>query len=89
MNEGSFMSTITIPQAATKTQIDNAKADLEAQVRADSPDAAIAKRYPKARLGSVDGDPKVISELDALVAYLQVLGTFVDFTAVDEASIRR
>ena len=26
MNEGSFMSTITIPQAATKTQIDNAKA---------------------------------------------------------------
>ena len=73
----------------TKEQIDNAKADLEAQVRADSPDAAIAKRYPKARLGSVDGDPKVISELDALVAYLQVLGTFVDFTAVDEASIRR
>ena len=73
----------------TKEQIDNAKADLEAQVRADSADAAIAKRYPKARLGSVDGNPAVISELDALVAYLQVLGTFVDFTAVDEASIRR
>jgi len=73
----------------TKEQIDNAKADVLAQVSAETPDAAVAKRYPKARLGAADGNPKVVSELDALVAYLQVLGTFVDFTAVNEASFRR
>ncbi|MDA8232207.1 MAG: cytochrome-c oxidase, cbb3-type subunit II [Magnetospirillum sp.] len=73
----------------TDEDIKNAKADLEEQVRSDSSDAAIAKRYPKARMGAADGNPKTITELDALVAYLQVLGTMVDFTAVDPASIRR
>ena len=73
----------------TDEDIANAKADLEEQVRSDSPDAAIAKRYPKARMGAADGNPKVVSEVDALVAYLQVLGTMVDFTTVDPASIRR
>jgi cytochrome c oxidase cbb3-type subunit 2 len=74
----------------TDDDIANAKADLEEQVRADSPDGAVMlKRYPKARVGAADGNPQVVSELDALVAYLQVLGTFVDFSTVDPASIRR
>lgn len=37
-------------------------------------------RYPKAVLGDFDGDPSKITEMDALVAYLQMLGTLVDFT---------
>ena len=74
----------------TDDDIANAKADLEEQVRADSPDGAVMlKRYPKARVGAADGNPQVVSELDALVAYLQVLGTFVDFSTVDPAAIRR
>ncbi len=73
----------------TDDDINNAKADLEEQVRSDSPDAAIERRYPKARMGAADGNPKVVSELDALVAYLQVLGTMVDFSAVNPESIRR
>ena len=31
-----------------------------------------------------DGQPNLISEMDALVAYLQVLGTMVDFNATEE-----
>lgn len=74
----------------TDEQIANAKADLEEQVKAESPDgAAVVGRYPKARVGAADGNPAVVSELDALIAYLQVLGTFVDFSTVDPASIRR
>jgi cytochrome c oxidase cbb3-type subunit 2 len=30
--------------------------------------------------GNFDGDPEAITEMDALVAYLQVLGRMVDFT---------
>ncbi|MEW5789834.1 MAG: cytochrome-c oxidase, cbb3-type subunit II, partial [Pseudomonadota bacterium] len=32
--------------------------------------------------GNFDGDRASVSEMDALVAYLQVLGTMVDFSKV-------
>ena len=38
-----------------------------------------AKRYPKTQSRDFDGNPGRISEADALIAYLQVLGTMVDF----------
>jgi cytochrome c oxidase cbb3-type subunit II len=38
----------------------------------------------QARAGNYDGNPSRITEMDALVAYLQVLGTMVDFTQYDE-----
>lgn len=65
----------------TDEMIANAKADLEAQVDPDSEGAeALLNRYPKAQVRDFDGDPTKISELDALIAYLQVLGTMVDFS---------
>ncbi len=74
----------------TDDQIKNAKADLMEQANADATDTSpIALRYPKAKLGDFDGNPQVVSEMDALVAYLQVLGTMVDFTTVKPDSIRR
>jgi cytochrome c oxidase cbb3-type subunit 2 len=70
----------------TDEMIQNAKADLEAQANVDSDGAAgVAQRYPKASVRTFDGDPAKVSELDALVAYLQVLGTLVDFTKFDAA----
>jgi cytochrome c oxidase cbb3-type subunit II len=38
----------------------------------------------QAQAGNYDGNPSRITEMDALVAYLQVLGTMVDFTQYDE-----
>ncbi|MFP4161526.1 MAG: cytochrome-c oxidase, cbb3-type subunit II [Ectothiorhodospira sp.] len=38
----------------------------------------------QARSGNYDGDPSRLTEMDALVAYLQVLGTLVDFGAYPE-----
>ena len=40
---------------------------------------AFAKRYPNATARDFDGNPRQVTELDALIAYLQMLGTLVDF----------
>jgi cytochrome c oxidase cbb3-type subunit 2 len=64
----------------TKEQIDHAIADLEAQANpnADGIDD-FHKRYPKAQARDFDGNADRITEADALIAYLQMLGTLVDF----------
>ncbi len=65
----------------TDEMIENAEADLKAQVDPLSEIYdAFSARYPKAQIRDFDGDPAVISEMDALIAYLQVLGTMVDFS---------
>ena len=47
------------------------------------------KRYPNAQARDFDGDPNHITEADALIAYLQMLGTQVDFKLYDnKANIR-
>lgn len=64
----------------TDEDIANAKDDLIAQGNADSSGAAdVEARYPKAVLGDFDGNPSRLTEMDAVVAYLQMLGTLVDF----------
>lgn len=60
--------------------IEAALQDVRAQVDPDSDEAeALLARYPKAQVRDFDGNPKVVSELDAMIAYLQMLGTLVDF----------
>jgi cytochrome c oxidase cbb3-type subunit 2 len=69
----------------TDEQIANAVADLKAQVDPDSPDAeALTKRYPKAVVRNFDGKSGAPTEMDALIAYLQMLGTLVDFKLYNE-----
>jgi cytochrome c oxidase cbb3-type subunit 2 len=65
-------------------QIEHAAADLRAQANPDDPGAAaFQKRYPKAVARNFDGSVKV-TEMDALVAYLQMLGTLIDFKLYDD-----
>ena len=59
--------------------IENALADLEAQTNPDADTAGLAQRYPKAVIANFDGNAAVVTEMDALVAYLQMLGTLIDF----------
>ena len=74
----------------TPEMIANAAADTVMQSTNDSPDAAdLAKRYPKVTARDFDGNPGRITEADALIAYLQLLGTQVDFKLYDDkANIR-
>ncbi|MBF0373277.1 MAG: cytochrome-c oxidase, cbb3-type subunit II [Alphaproteobacteria bacterium] len=74
------LSLVGVPYTAD--MITNALADLKAQATPDADVTGISARYPKARLGDADGKPEV-TEMDAIVAYLQVLGTMVDFTNFD------
>jgi len=74
----------------TDEQIENAQADLKAQANPEmgDPDALMA-RYPKALTGDYDGDPSKITEMDAIVSYLQMLGTLVDTTSYKTSPIGR
>jgi cytochrome c oxidase cbb3-type subunit 2 len=77
----------------SKDQIANAGADLEGQVDAFAGErSALKKRYgTRVNQRDFDGDPERITEMDALVAYLQVLGTMVDFRtykATDPENLR-
>jgi len=77
----------------TQPQIANAEKDLEAQVDAFAGEkSGVKQRYGgKVNQRDFDGDPQRITEMDALIAYLQVTGTMVDFKtykATDPANLR-
>jgi len=64
----------------TDQMVAAAVADVRVQVDPDADEVdAFLERYPKAQVRDFDGNPAMISELDALIAYLQMLGTLVDF----------
>jgi cytochrome c oxidase cbb3-type subunit 2 len=77
----------------TKAEIVGAKADLQAQADPFAGERSSVKQHYGAKVNQrdFDGDPERISEMDALVAYLQVLGTMVDFStykATDPENLR-
>jgi cytochrome c oxidase cbb3-type subunit 2 len=65
----------------SKKDIADAVLDMKAQADPMADAADLMKRYPKAQQRDFDGDPGRLTEMDALVAYLQVLGTMVDVNA--------
>ena len=70
----------------TQDEIDNAVADLFAQANPDGDGTGFTGRYTNARIADFDGNPAKVTEMDALVSYLQMLGTLVDFTQYDAKS---
>lgn len=72
------LATLGVPYDAA--MIEAAPADLAAQAQPDADVEAFLNRYPKAATGDFDGQPDRLTEMDALIAYLQILGRMVDFT---------
>jgi cytochrome c oxidase cbb3-type subunit 2 len=71
--------TVGVPY--TDDMIANAVADLQAQDDPSGASQGLLKRYgKKVTVRNFGGDPGRITEMDALVAYLQMLGTLVDFS---------
>lgn len=66
----------------SKEDIAAANTDLAAQADPDADTADLAKRYPKAQMRDFDGNPGRLTEMDAVIAYLQMLGTLVDVDKV-------
>lgn len=80
----------------TDAMIENAKLDLQAQADPDffpenvDYDYALTDRYEEiagrentVKVRVFDGDAKKVTEMDALIAYLQMLGTLVDFSTYE------
>lgn len=72
----SALSAVGVPYS--KEAIAEANADLVAQADPNADSAGLKKRYAKVQVRDYDGDPSRVTEMDALVAYLQMLGTLVD-----------
>jgi cytochrome c oxidase cbb3-type subunit 2 len=62
-------------------EIASAEADLKAQADPNASDTSLKAHYgAKVTVRNFGGDPDRITEMDALIAYLQMLGTLVDFS---------
>jgi cytochrome c oxidase cbb3-type subunit II len=73
------LSRVGVPY--TEADIEQARQDVLGQADPDTPAGDLVERYPGAQARDFDGDPDRVTEMDALVAYLQVLGTMVDVNA--------
>jgi len=71
--------------------IEKARTDLLLQAGAlpDADPSEVAARYPRAVAGDFDGRPEVVTEMDALVSYLQMLGTLVDFSNLSPEHLKQ
>jgi cytochrome c oxidase cbb3-type subunit 2 len=72
---------VTIGVPYSERQIELAEQDLIAQQNPDAEGVeGLRERYPRAEVANFDGNPDQVTEMDALVAYLQILGRMVDFS---------
>ena len=67
-----------------EAMVTNALADLQAQADPEADTSGLEERYAKISIRDFDGNPAMVSEMDALVAYLQMLGTLVDLKAYQQ-----
>jgi cytochrome c oxidase cbb3-type subunit 2 len=63
----------------TDEQIELAAQDLRAQADPDADHSGLRERYPRVEIADFDGQPDRLTEMDALIAYMQILGRMVDF----------
>jgi len=72
----------------SEEMIANARADIVAQADPDADPTALLKRYPRAVVGKATPQAG-LTEMDALVAYLQMLGTLVRFGDLPPERLRQ
>ena len=81
------LRTVGVPY--TDEMIAKSRADLEAQVNPDADPTDLLKRYPRAVTGKFNADSNEITELDALIAYLQMLGALVRISDIPPERLRQ
>jgi cytochrome c oxidase cbb3-type subunit 2 len=81
---GSLSANAFVGVPYTDEMIENAILDFRAQADPNGDSSGLVERYgDKVQVRDFDGDPSRVTEMDALVAYLQMLGTLVDFTSYE------
>jgi len=86
---GHLRANIAVGVPYSDEMVEAAAADLRAQADPNADHGGLLERYPKAAVGDFDGDPARLTEMDALVAYLQILGRMVDFTDIRPEDLRQ
>ena len=71
----------------TDEMIEVAAQDIRVQVDPFGDTDGLMERYPGVQVRNFDGNP-ALTEMDALVAYLQILGTMVDFSTFEPDASR-
>ncbi len=80
------LKAVGVPYSLTKIEFDaNTEKFGEDVAKKLDINAAEKNLMAQAKLGNFDTNPDKLSEMDALVAYLQILGTMIDFSKHDEA----
>ena len=82
-SDGSHEGWIPIESASFSFSRETTAVDPEA----DHDD--LLARYPKATVGDLDGQPNRLTEMDAMVAYLQILGRMVDFSGLEAEALQQ
>ncbi len=72
-----------------EAMIESAAQDLADQADPEADHEELLARYPKAEVGDLDGQPGRLTEMDALVAYLQILGRMVDFQGLEAEDLQQ
>jgi len=88
---GHIEANIAVGVPYSTDMLENAMADLLAQADPEADHDDLLARYPKAAVGDLDGNPDRLTEMDAMIAYLQILGRMVDFAdaAVEDLEAAR
>ena len=81
--DGHLRANIAVGVPYTEEMVANAVADARAQADPEGDHGGLLERYPNATVGDLDGDPERLTEMDAMIAYLQILGRMVDFSQYD------
>ena len=80
------LKAVGVPYSLTKFEFDaNVEKFGESVAKLLDINAANKNLLAQAKQGNFDGDPDKLTEMDAMVAYLQILGTMIDFSKHDEA----
>jgi cytochrome c oxidase cbb3-type subunit 2 len=74
------LKVLGVPYTDEMIEMAEKDAIVQATGEARTDTSGLTERYgEKINARDFDGQPKMVSEMDALIAYLQVLGTMVDF----------
>ena len=83
------LRTVGVPYTDEQIEMGEKDAAIQAIGEARTDTSGLVERYGEnVNARDFDGNPNMISEMDALVAYLQVLGTMVDFDAAKDVDVQ-
>ena len=83
------LRTVGVPYTDEQIEMGEKDAAIQAIGEARTDTSGLVERYGEnVNARDFDGNPSMISEMDALVAYLQVLGTMVDFDAAKDVDVQ-